>query len=77
MKRSAFDTSASDLRLFSGQQDGFIGLPLGRYALELTSVAGPATPESKTTKKAREFMISEDSPDRLDLGEIWINPPQP
>jgi hypothetical protein len=77
MKRSEFDTSASNLQSFSGQQDGFMGLPLGRYALELTSEVGPATPNSKTTNKVREFMISEDSPDRVDLGEIWINPPQP
>ncbi len=77
MKRSAFDTSASDLRLFSGQQDDFMGLPLGRYALELTSVVDQATPKSKTTKTVREFTISEDSSDRVDLGEIWINPPQP
>lgn len=76
MKRSAFDPSASDLRSTSGYWDGFKGLPPGRYALELTSAVGPR-PGSKATGKVREFIISENSPDIVDLGDIWIDAPNP
>ena len=77
MKRSAFDPSASDLQSTSGHQDVFNGLPLGKYVLELTSAVGPVSANGVTNKMVREFTISEDSPDRVDLGEIWIDPPKP
>jgi hypothetical protein len=73
MTRGAFEPPG-ELRLTTGHADMFKGLPLGDYSLEVSSIGKPSKLE-KASDKVRTFVIAENSPDLVDLGEIWHDGP--